>query len=104
MASRLRLAIMIANHRRHHRAISALQTWNVSVKRKILAMLVVTAMADHVADVMEQRRGLKQYARFRGHVMHRLQFIKQQDAQLADVLSMTLVILQPPCKAARTHQ
>src|SRR6267142_3325096 len=55
MAGRLRLAIVIANHRSHHGSVSALETRNVSIKRKILAMLVVPAMADHMADIVEQR-------------------------------------------------
>jgi hypothetical protein len=37
-------------------------------------------------------------------MMHRLQFIEQQNAQLADMLGMKLIILQTPRKAARPNQ
>src|SRR5580765_3185327 len=50
MSGRLRLPIVIANHCRHHGSVSAFKAGNVSVKRKIFAMLVVPAVADHVAN------------------------------------------------------
>jgi len=59
MPGRLRLAIVIANHRRDDGAISALETYDVSVERKIFAVLVMAAVADHVANIVKQRTGFE---------------------------------------------
>src|SRR6266404_1235766 len=55
MPGRLRLPIVIANGSSDDRAVSALKAWNISVERKIFAMLMMPAVADHVANIMEQR-------------------------------------------------
>jgi hypothetical protein len=55
MPRRLRLSVVIANYCGHNGSIPALQARNVAIKHKILAMFVMPAMADHVADIVEQR-------------------------------------------------
>jgi len=74
---------MVANQRGNHSAVAALETRDVSVQRKVFAVLVVPAMADHVSGIVEQRSGFEQDARFRRQMMHWLQLVKKQDAQLA---------------------
>jgi hypothetical protein len=54
MAGGIRFPIMVTDHRGHHSTVSALQTRNVSIERKVFAMLVVAAMADHVTNIVEQ--------------------------------------------------
>jgi len=49
------LAIVIAHQGRDNRAIAAFQTGDVAVQGKILAMFVVPAVANHMADIVQQR-------------------------------------------------
>ena len=37
-------------------------------------------------------------------MMHRLQLIEEQNAQLADVLGVRLIVFQPPCESASAGQ
>jgi hypothetical protein len=59
MPGRLRLPIVIANYRRDDGTVSALKAWNVSVERKVFAMLVMPAVANHVANIVEQCAGFQ---------------------------------------------
>src|SRR3984893_10883633 len=104
MAGRLRLPIVIANQRGHNSAISARETRNITIERKVFAVLVVSAMADHVTGIVEQRACFQQHPRFRGQMMNWLQLIKKQDAQLPHVLGVTLIVLQAARKAARADK
>src|SRR6202011_2565677 len=86
------------------RAVAALKPWNISIEREVFAVLVVAAMADHVAGIVEQRAGFEQDARFRGQMVNRLQLVKKQDAQLAHVLGVTLIVLHAAREAARADK
>src|SRR5258708_34844309 len=92
MASRRRLPIVIADQRGHNSAVSALETRNISIERKIFAVLVMPAMADHVTGIVKQRAGFEEHARFRGQMMHWLQLIEEQNAELPYVLGVTLIV------------
>src|ERR1700719_3290910 len=104
MAGRRRLPIVIAHQRRHNSAVSALETRNTSTARKILAVLVVPAMADHLWGIVMQRAGLEQQARFRWQMMNRLQLIEEQNAELPHVLGVTLIVFHAAREAARADE
>src|SRR5258708_20954489 len=91
----------MAEHRGHNSSISALQTRNISIERKVFAVLVVPAMADHVAGIVTQRAGLEEHARFRGQMMNRLQLIEDQNPELPHALGVTLLVFHPPREASR---
>ena len=59
MPGGIRLPIVIANHRRDDGPVSTLKARNVSVERKVLAVFVMPTVADHVADIVEQRAGFE---------------------------------------------
>ena len=59
MPGGVRLPIVIANHRRDDGPVSTLKARNVSVERKVLAVFVMPTVADHVADIVEQRAGFE---------------------------------------------
>src|SRR5207245_3980605 len=65
-----------------------------------ISMLVMPAMADHVSSVVHQRSSLQQHAGLCRKMVQRLKLVEQQNAQLAHVLSMCLVLLQ----AARSEE
>src|SRR5580704_11939191 len=104
MAGRDGFSIVVADGGGDDAAIVAVESLDVAVEREILAMFVMAAMADHVADVVEHCGSLEQNARMRGQVMHRLQLIEEHDAELAYVLGMLLVVFQSARKCASAEQ
>ena len=58
------LSIVVTNGGGDQIAVAAIESGNVAVERQIFAVLVMAAIADSVADVMEQRGGFEQDARF----------------------------------------
>jgi len=62
MASRFGLAVVIANQRGDDRAIAAFETGDVPIQRQVFAVLVVSAMADAVTGIVEQRASFEQNA------------------------------------------
>ncbi len=67
-------------------------------------MFMVAAMTDHVTGIVEQRASFEQHARFRRQMVNGLQLIKKQDAKLAHVFGVTLIVFQAACEAARANQ
>src|SRR5260370_29345824 len=65
---------------------------------------MVAAMTDHVTGIVEQRASFEQHARFRRQMVNGLQLIKKQDAKLAHVFGVTLIVFQAACEAARANQ
>ena len=53
------LAIVITNRCRDDAAIVSVEALDVAVERKIFAVFVVAAVADHVADIVKHRRRLE---------------------------------------------
>src|ERR1700692_423605 len=86
--------VVIADQRSDDGAITASETGNIAIQRQIFAVLVVTVMADGMADVMQEGAGLQQHAILRGKMMHRLQSIEKENAQFTDMLGMGLVAVQ----------
>ena len=72
VAGWFRFAIMIANHRGDEIAIAAFETRDITVQGEVFTVFVVTAMADHVTDVVKQCASFEQYARWRRQVVNRL--------------------------------
>src|SRR5450432_1310387 len=54
-----RLAIVVPHHRSDHIAIAAFHAGNIAIEGQVLAMLVVSAMADPVANIMKQCTGFE---------------------------------------------
>src|SRR3984893_9786522 len=57
-------------------------------------MLVVTMMADSVADVMQERAGFQEHAVLSGKMMRGLQTVEKKNAEFADMLGMRLIAVQ----------
>ena len=70
------LSIMVTNGGGDKISVAAIEPGNVAVECQIFAVLVMAAIADGVADVMEQRGGFKQDARFGRQMMHGLKLIE----------------------------
>ena len=66
-------------------------------------MFVMSAVADHVPRIVQERPGLQQHARMRRQMMHRLQLIEQQNTQFAHVFRVLLFVSKPPRKTACAH-
>src|ERR1700758_443477 len=94
------LSIVVSNQRSNDIAVASVEAGHVAVEGEIFAMLMVAAMTDHVPDVVQQSGSFEQHARLRGQMVHWLQLVEEDDAELADVLGMLLIILQPACKTA----
>ena len=69
---------------------------NVAVHGQILAVLMMTLVADGVSDVVKQLGSFKNHPRFAGKMMQRLQLIKKPQAEFANVFGVTLVAFQTP--------
>ena len=67
-------------------------------------MFVMSAVADHVPGIVQERPGLQQHARMRRQMMHRLQLIEQQNTQFAHVFRVLLFVSKSPGEASRPHQ
>ena len=70
------LSIMVTNGGGDQIAVAAIESGDVAVERQIFAVLVMPAIADGVADVMKQRGGFEQDARFGRQMMNRLKLIE----------------------------
>jgi len=100
----LRFSIVVAHQRGDDRAIAAFQAGNIAVEHKIFAVLVMAAMADHVPGVMHERAGFQQNARLCRKMVDGLKLVEEQNAQLANVLGVRLILLQAPRETASAHE
>src|SRR5271163_194415 len=96
------LPVVITDNRSHNRAVAPFEAGNIAVHHQILAMLVMPAMADHVPYVVQKRASFQQHPRLCRQMMYGLQLVEEQNAQLADMLGMRLIVFQTPRKAARS--
>ena len=68
----LRFSIVITHQRGNDGAVAAFESWDIAVEHKIFAVLVVAAMGDAMADVVEERAGFEFDAGLRGEMVQRL--------------------------------
>src|ERR1700730_12830012 len=94
MAGGLRFAVVIAHDGGDDGAVTAKETGNVAVQRQIFSVLVVTVVADGVADVMQKGASFKQHAVLRGKMMYGLQMVEKKNAEFTDMLGVGLVAIQ----------
>ncbi len=104
MAGRIGFAIVVAHQGGNDSAVAPRETRNVAIEREVFAVFMVAAVADHVAGIVEQSAGFEQDTRFGGQMVNRLQLVKKQDAQLADMLGVTLIVLHAAREAARANE
>jgi len=76
ITGRFCLSIVITNGGGDQIAIAASESGDVAVERQIFAVLVMPAIADRVADVMEQRGGFEQDTRLCRQMMNGLKLIE----------------------------
>ena len=76
IAGRFGLSIVVTDGGSDEIAIAAIESGNVSVERQVFAVLVMPAIADGVANVMQQGRGFEQDARLSRQMMHGLKLIE----------------------------
>lgn len=93
MTRRLRFSVVISRQGRNDGPVPAFQTRYISIHHQVFAMLVMPMMTDHVPDVVQQRTRLQQNSSLRRQMVHRLKLVEKQNAQLADVLGVRLVLL-----------
>ena len=99
-----RFSIVITDGGSNDAAIMSVESLDVAVEREIFAVLVMTAVAHHMANVVEHCRGFQQNAGVRRQVMHGLQLVEEHDAEFAHVLGVLLVVFQPARKRACAKQ
>src|SRR6266478_10210032 len=63
MPRRLRLSIVIANQCRRDGAVAAFQPRYIPVQRQVFSMFVMSAVADQVPGIVQERAGLQQHSR-----------------------------------------
>src|SRR5437868_5751209 len=97
-------AIVITNQGGDDGPLAALETWNVSMQGQVFAVLVVPAMTDGMADIMEQRPSFEEDARLARKMMDWLERVKKHDTQFSNVLGVALVIFETTRKTARTDE
>ena len=73
-------AVVIADERAHHAAVAAFEARYVAIQREVFSMLVVAAMTDAMAYIMQERAGFELDARLRRQVMHGLKLVKKHQA------------------------
>jgi len=102
MSGRFGFAIVIADEGGHDSAIASGEAGHVSIEGQVFAVLVMAVMADGVADVMEEGPGFKEDAVLGGKMMHRLQAIKEENAEFANVFGVSLITFQSASEGTRT--
>src|SRR5882762_1953924 len=100
MRRRVRFAIVIAHQRCDDGPVAPFEPPDIAIEGEIFPVLVMPAMPHHVTDVMQQCAGFQQHPRLRGKMMRRLQLIEKENAQLAHMLGMLLIVSEPPCKTS----
>ena len=100
----LGFAIVVADDGCDDAAVAAIKTGDVAIEGEVFTMLMVSAMADAMADVMQERACFEQNARLRGEVMDGLQLVKKHHTERANVLGVLLVVFEAPAKAARGEE
>ena len=93
-------AIVIADDGGDDIAVAAFEAGDVAVESEIFGVLVVAAMGDAMADVMEERAGFELYAGLRRHVVERLKVIEEHEAEFTNVLRVALIVLETAGEAA----
>src|ERR1700688_3938951 len=94
MAGGLRFAVVIAHEGSDDGAIASRETGDVAVQRQILAMLVMAVMADGVADIMQKGASFQQHTVLSGEMMRGLQTVEKKNAELTDMLGVSLIAVQ----------
>src|SRR5580692_8287921 len=97
-------AIVIANDGGDNVAVAAFEAGDVTVKGQIFAVLVVAAMSDAMADVVNERAGFELDAGLSREMMQRLEMIEEHDAEFTDVLGVALVVFKAAGEAARADE
>ena len=80
MCRGVRFAIVIAHQRCDDGPVAPFEPPNIAIEGEIFPVLVMPAVPDHVASVMQQCARFQQHARLRRKMMHRLQLIEKKDA------------------------
>jgi len=101
MALGIGLAIVVTNDGRNDVTVAAFQAWNVAIESQVFAVLVMSAMADAVPDVVEEGAGFELDAGLRRKMMNSLELIKEHEAEFADMFGVLLIVLQATAKASR---
>src|SRR6267378_8246165 len=96
MCRGVRFAIVIAHQRCDDGPVAPLEPPNIAIEGEIFPVLVMPAMPHHVTRVMQQSPGFQQYSRLRGKMVRRLQLVEKENAQLAHMLGMLLIVSEPP--------
>lgn len=63
-------------------------------------MFVMGAMADAMANIVEQRPGFELHAGLRRQMVDRLELIEEHDAEFADVLGVLLIVIEAAAEGA----
>ena len=98
------LAIVIANDGGDDVAVAGFEAGDVAVEGEIFAMLVVAAMGDAMADVVEERPRFEFDASMMRQVMQRLEVIEEHDGECADVLGVALIVFEAAGEAAGAEE
>jgi hypothetical protein len=85
-------------------AVAAVEPGNIAIEGQIFAVLVMAAIADGVSDIVKQGGGFKEYARFSGKMMDRLELIEELQTEFANVLGVAAVAIEAPREDAGSDQ
>ena len=77
MARRFRLAVVVTHNGGDEITVASLKPRDIAIQREIFSVLVVSAMADHVTNIVQERASLQLNACLRGQMVHRLKLIKE---------------------------
>lgn len=94
-------AVVIADHGGDDVAVASFEAGDIAVEGQIFAVLVVTAVADAMTDVMEKRASFELDASLNGEMVDGLELIEEHEAEFADMLGMALIVIETAAKAAR---
>lgn len=95
---------MVTNSGGDEIAVAASEANDVAIKCQILSMLVMTAIAYGVANIVKERGGFQKDARFSGEMMHGLKLIEKLETYFANVLGVATVAIEAPREYARADE
>lgn len=104
MAVGFGLAVVVAHDGGDDMAVTPLEAGDIAVEGEILAVLVMTAVTDAVAEVVKKSACFQLNARLNRQVVDRLQLIEEHQAEFADMLRVALIVFQAAAEAARGNE
>src|SRR5215468_2335535 len=94
IVGRFCFAIVVTHDGGHETTFAAIEAGDVTIEGEIFAVLVMTFVTDGVTDVVKQRSGFQEHARFGRKMMNRLQLIEKLQTEFANVFGMAAIAIE----------